>query len=214
MGWVVLALVGVAAAVGLWALGLSRRLWSLGGAVLLLGATGYALQGRPMLPAHDVAAESAPIDVDPGLVAFRQIIFDASRADVLALASADGRLQSGDARAAAQGLARELDQRPGDAVLWTGLGYVLALHDGALSPPAKQAFQRAFALQPRAPGPPFFLGMAYVETGEFAAARLAWVEALRLAPADAPYRGDIVERIAAVDQFQRMAAARRAAGGR
>lgn len=211
MGWALLALVGLAAAAGLWALGLSRRLWSLGGAVLMLGATGYAVQGRPDLPAHRVIAESAPIDIDPGLADFRAQILDASRADVLALATADGRLRAGDARAAAQGLAEDLATRPDDATLWTGLGYVLALHDGAVSPSARFAFRRAFTLAPRAPGPPFFLGMAYVDAGEFAAARPAWVEALRLAPADAPYRGDIAQRIAAIDQFLRIAAAQRAA---
>lgn len=214
MGWVVLALVGVAAAAGLWALGLSRRLWSLGGAVLVLGAVGYAVQGRPALPAHTVIAESAPITIDPGMAEFREIVFNASRDDVLALATADGRLAKGDARGAARGLVEALEQRPDSATLWTDLGYVLALHDGNVSPSAKVAFQRALALAPRAPGPPFFLGMAYVDAGEFAAARPAWIEALRLTPANAPYRRDIVVRIAAIDQFQRMAAAQQAAGKR
>lgn len=214
MGWLWLALVGVAAAAGLWALGLSRRLWSLSGAVLMLGATGYALQGRPTLPAHTVIAESTPIQVDPGMVAFREIVFNPSRDDALALATADGRLAKGDARAAARGLAEALEKRPDDATLWSTFGYVLALHDGAVSPSAKLAFQRALTLAPRAPGPPFFLGMAYVDAGELAAARPAWIEALRLTPADAPYRRDIVLRIAAIDQFQRMAAAQAAAGRR
>lgn len=214
MGWVVLALVGVAAAAGLWALGLSRRLWSLGGAVLVLGAVGYALQGRPALPAHTVIAESAPIAIDPGMAEFREIVFNASRDDVLALATADGRLAKGDARGAAQGLVQVLEQRPESPTLWTDLGYVLALHDSNVSPSAKVAFERAFALAPHAPGPPFFLGMAYVDAGDFAAARPAWIEALRLTPANAPYRRDIVVRIAAIDQFQRMAAAQQAAGKR
>lgn len=214
MGWAGLALAGLCAAAGLWALGLSRRLWSLCGAVLMLGATGYALQGRPALPAHAVVADTAPIEVEPGLVAFRQAIFAAPREDELAFATSDSRLREGDARAAAAGLAAEVAKRPGDATLWSQYGYVLALHDGSVSPSARFAFQRALALAPRAPGPPFFLGMAYANAGEFAAARPAWIEALRLTPANAPYRGDIVARIAAVDQFQRMAEAERAAGVR
>lgn len=214
MGWLVLALAGLCAAAGLWALGLSRRLWSLAGAVLMLGATGYALQGRPALPAKPVVADAAPIEIDPGLVGFRAAILAASREDEFAFATADNRLREGDAHAAAAGLAAEVARRPGDAALWSQFGYVLALHDGSVSPSARFAFQRALALAPRQPGPPFFLGMAYANAGEFAAARPAWIEALRLTPKTAPYRGDIAARIAAVDQFQRMAEAERAAGVR
>lgn len=211
MGWIALALAGLAAAAGLWALGLSRRLWSLAGAVLLLGATGYALQGRPALPARPVVADAVPIEVDPGMIAFRDAVFAPSREDALTLATADARLREGDARGAVAGLEQAVAARPGDAVLWSGLGYTLALHDSAVSPPARFAFARALALAPRQPGPVFFLGMAYANAGEFAAARPAWVRALQLSPATAPYRGDIVARLAAVDQFQRMAEAERAA---
>lgn len=214
MGWLALAAAGLGAAAGLWMLGLSRRLWSLCGAVLMLGATGYALQGRPALPAHPVVADAVPIAVEPGLIAFRQAIFAASREDELALATADDRLREGAAGAAAAGLAVDVAERPRDAVLWSQYGYVLALHDGSVSPSARFAFGRALALTPRAPGPPFFLGMAYANAGDFTAARLAWVEALRLTPANAPYRGDIVARISAIDQLQRMADAQRAAGMR
>ena len=112
------------------------------------------------------------------------------------------------------GLQQAVAVRPRDATLWSVLGYLLALHDGAVSPPARFAFGQALRLAPTRPGAPFFLGLAYTGAGEFAAARPAWVEALRLTPAAAPYRGDIVERIAALDQIQRMAEAQRAAGVR
>lgn len=214
MGWAMLALAGLGAAAGLWVLDLSRRLWSLAGAVLMLGATGYALQGRPAEPARPVVANTVPIDVDPGMVAFRDAVFAPSRDDTLVLATADAHLRDGDVRAAAAGLQQAVAARPGDATLWSALGYTLALHDGAVSPPVRFAFQQALRLAPTQPGPPFFLGMAYIEAGEFAAARPAWVDALRLTPAAAPYRRDIVERIAAIDQMQRMAEAQRAAGAR
>ena len=211
MNLLMLALVGIAAAGMLWGLGVGRRLWSFAGAALMLGAAGFAVQAARHVPGKPIAADVTPIAVDPGMVAFREAVFAPSREDSLALASADARLAAGDAHAAADGLRREIALRPGDAALWTGLGYVLALHDTAVSPAAKFAFRRAVALAPRSPGPAFFLGMAYVDAGEVAQARPAWAFALSVTPANAPYRDDIVQRLAALDQFDKMAAAQRAA---
>lgn len=207
-----LAAVGIAAAGVLWALGVARRLWTIAGAALLLGAAGFALQSRTHQPGKPVEADVVPIPVDPGMVAFREAVFAPSRADSLALATADARLQAGNAHAAAEGLRADIALRPDDATLWSALGYVLALHDRGVSPAAKFAFRRAMTLAPRTPGPPFFLGMAHVDAGDLAAARPAWAYALAATPKDAPYRADIAERVAAVDRFLRMAAAQRAAG--
>lgn len=212
MNWGILLVVGIATAALLSALGVSRSLWTIAGAALMLGAAGFAAQGARHLAGKPVAANVEPIMVDPGLIAFREAVFAPTHTDSLALASADARLSEGDARAAIAGLARDLAERPEDAVLWTALGYTLALHDHGLSPAAKFAFQRATTLAPGRPGPLFFLGMAHVDSGDLAGARSAWVAALSATPASAPYRADIAERVAAIDQFLRMAAARRAMG--
>ena len=212
MNLLILVLIGVVAAGALWALGVARRLWTIAGAALMLGAAGFALQSQAHQPGKPTRADVTPITVDPGMVAFRDVVFAPSREDGLALASADARLQSGDAHGAAEGLRAEIAKRPGNAALWSGLGYVLALHDGSVSPAAKFAFRRAVTLAPRTPGPTFFLGMAYVDAGDFAAARPAWAYALEATPKDAPYRADIADRLAAVDQFLKMSAAQRAAG--
>lgn len=204
MNLVLLVLVGIAAAGALRALGVARRLWTIAGAALLLGAAGFALQSAAHLPGKPVKANVTPIAVDPGMVAFRDAVFAPSRDDALALASADARLAGGDAHAAAIGLQRDIALRPGDATLWTGLGYVLALGDHAVSPSAKFAFRRALTLAPRSPGPAFFLGLAFVDAGDVASARAPWVYALSRTPTDAPYRADIAERIAAVDQYAKM----------
>lgn len=208
----VLALIGIIAAALLRTLGIARRLWSFAGAALMLGAIGFAVQGARHVPGKPVEANVTPIAVDPGMVAFREAVFAPNRADSLALATADARLQAGDAHAAADGLRGDLALRPDDAVLWSALGAVLAQHDGAVSPAAKFAFRRALALAPRAPGPAFFLGLAYADAGDFGPARLAWSHALAMTPAAAPYRPDIVERLAAIDQFEAMQARRGMAG--
>lgn len=208
MGWVILLALGVLLAGAFRLLGVARRLWVFVGAFLMLGASGYAWQGMKTLSGHPVAADADPIAIDPGLVAFRDAILAPSREDGLALAGADVRLGDGNPRAAIDGLLREIARRPTDATLWTGLGYALALHDGAVSPAAKFAFTRAVRLAPGTPGPSSFIGLAYLEAGDAAAARPALVYALSMTPPGAPYRRDIAERIAAIDQFMAMAAAR------
>ena len=60
---------------------------------------------------------------------------------------------------------------PDSALLWVVLGNALSTHDGGrVSPPALFAFQQATRLAPGNPAPSFFLGLAYVRGGEFAAA--------------------------------------------
>ena len=50
MGWLALLLIGAGSFALLVALRVDRLLWSFAGAALMLGATGYALQGSPTLP--------------------------------------------------------------------------------------------------------------------------------------------------------------------
>ena len=208
MGWVVLGAIGVAAFVAQRLAGVPRAYGWLAGAALMLGATGYALQGRPVLAGHPVEADAEAIEIDPGMVAFRTLILPGTGDDTQVLAAADERLRSGDTGAAVRGLLGAIGRKPRGAALWTGLGGALAAHDGGqLSPAARFAFRRAWQLSPREPGPPFFLGLALAQSGDFPAAKTAWLRALALAPGNAPYRVDIAERLVLLDQLQAMAAA-------
>lgn len=205
MGFAALILIAALAAAALWLLGIAGPLWRLVGAAAMLGAAGYAWQGSPALAGHPVAANARPIDVDPGLVAFRAAIMPGEPGDAAVLGAADRHLRDGDVGQASRILLAAIATRPRDAALWTALGTTLAAHDAqTLSPAARFAFGRAFRLAPRSPGPPFFLGLVQVQSGEIAAARPAWQQALTLAPAGAPYRTDIAERLAMVDQFLAM----------
>lgn len=207
MGWVALAAIGAAAMAVFLAWRSARGVWMVFAAALFLGASGYALQQRASLPGHPVAPDAEAIEVDPGLVAFRSAIMPASAIDTATLAGADERLRAGAPRQAVQALLKALDRRPDDAVLWTGLGSAIAAHDGAqMSPAALFAFRRAVSLAPDAPGPPFFLGLAYVQAGELGPAKIAWLRALALAPRNARYRVDIAERLVMIDEFAAMAA--------
>lgn len=207
MGWLWLFVIGLAAFGTLLLAGVSRALAIVIGAALLFGAAGYAWQQHATLAGHPVRADAEKIDVDPGLVAFRSVIMPGLPGDGNVLAIADAGLRAGDTTAAAQGIVDALRQRPNDPALWAGLGSAIAAHDGGqVSPTAQYAFRRAIALAPDQPGPLFFLGLAYVQAGEIAAAKAAWLEALKVAPHDAPYRMDIAQKLMMIDQFQAMQA--------
>ena len=92
-------------------------------------------------------------------------------------------LRAGDARAAILWILAGINHIPNSAALWTGLGSAYAQHDGNLvSPEALFAFRRAMQLAPRHPGPPFFLGLAYVRANQFSQALPYWRRALALTP--------------------------------
>ncbi len=202
MGFLALLLLGLAAAGLLWRLRVARPLWSLAGAALMLGATGYALQGRPLLPGQPTEANATPIDVDEGLVELRGDLFGRYTADAAYLTASDAMLRAGDAGAAVQVMLGGIRHYPGSSELWSGLGTDLSIHDGnRVSPPALLAFQQAMRLSPRHPGPPFFAGLAYVRAGQFADARPYWRRALALTPTGAPYHAPIVVRLALLEAY-------------
>ncbi|MEO7814072.1 MAG: cytochrome C biosynthesis protein [Sphingomicrobium sp.] len=204
MGWLWLILIGASALLGLLWAGVSRRLATLIAAGLLFGAAGYAWQQHASMPGHPVTTDVNAIEVDPGLVAFRSAIMPGSNVE---LAAADEKLRAGDPTGATQSLLDAIAKRPTDAVLWAGLGSAIAAHDGGqVSPAALSAFRRAMVIAPDAPGPPFFLGLAYVQAGNLDAAKGAWVRTLVLAPRDAPYRIEIAERLVMIDRYRAMQA--------
>lgn len=202
MGWLLLVLIGVAAAALLWRIGVTRDLWAFVAAALLLGAAGYALQAHPFLVGHPVQPDAEKIDVDPGMVAFREAVFGRFSGEAAYMTASDAMMRSGASGDAIAVLLGGIRAAPGSVTLWTGLGSALAKHDGGqVSPAALFAFRRAAQLNPQHPGPPFFLGLAYVEAGQFQQARDAWRVALALTPPGLSYRPDIETRLASVEQF-------------
>ena len=71
MGFLTLAILGLVAFGAMVGFGLKKPLWSLAGAALMLGATGYALQGRPFLPGQPARPQVDTAAVDPGLIDLR-----------------------------------------------------------------------------------------------------------------------------------------------
>jgi tetratricopeptide (TPR) repeat protein len=205
MGWIMLALVGVVAALVLWLGGVSRALWSFVGAAMMLGAAGYALQGDPVLPGHPVASNAEPIEIDPALTDLRDSMLGRFTAEGAYLIAADGMTRSGDTRRAVQAVLGGINRYPNSLALWTGLGSAMQMHDGVVSPAALFAFRHAAALNQEHPAPPYFLGLAYIRSGEYATARPYWARALELSPPAQPYRREIAAQLARLDAFLAMA---------
>lgn len=192
MGYVWLLTIGAAVFIGLALLGVGRALWSFVVAALMLGAAGYAWQGRPAQGGTPVRALAQAGALEPELVLLRERLFGRVATDEAYLAVADAATRAGDRRAAVRAVLAGVGKHPGSAALWTRLGETLAEHDQAVSPPALFAFRQAARLAPRHPGPPFFQGLAHVRVGEFDQARDAWRRALALTAPQADYRPVII----------------------
>lgn len=211
MGWVWLAVLGAGTLGAMALLRVPRLLWTMVGAALMLGAAGYALQGSPAMPARDAVGDAQAAPDDPALIDLRDRMFGRFTGDGAWVMAADAMARSGDRRAAVQAALAGIRHFPQSAELWTALGSAYAAHDGGqVSPPALFAFKRAMRLGPQHPGPPFFAGLAYVRTGDYATARRYWLRALALSPPGTSYRQDIAIRLALLD---RVLALRQGGGG-
>lgn len=213
-------LVGIVAAVAvlLWRLRLPRSLWTWGGTALALAVIGYALQGAPSLPGAVAAAPQRPtLEISRDIVELRGAMFGRFTQDAAYQTAADAMIRINLPAAAVKVTLGGINLAPKSVALWTELGSTLATHDGNIvSPPALFAFRRAMQLAPRHPGPPFFLGLSYIEAGQLAEGRYWWAQALALTPQNIPLRSAIAEHLSLLDGFLKSAEEaekRRAAAG-
>lgn len=209
MGWVMLALVGVAAFVLLALFGAPRNLWSFGAAALMLGATGYALQARPGLAGAPAASKDVAIDAE-GVARMRELrgaMFGRFTSLDTAFFPADALIRTGNPDTAARLMIGAVRQQPQNSALWTWLGMTLVEADqGTMSPAASLAFRRALALSPKHPGPFFFYGMAQARAGQAGAAVPLLQRAYQLTPEGAGYRADIARALIQIRMLAAMQA--------
>lgn len=201
MGFFWLLALGAGAMASLVALRLARSLWTLLGAALMLGATGYALQGSPMLPARLAEPRDAGVAEDPALIELRDDMLGRYSLDAAYVIASDAMLRTGNEQAAVRVLLGGINKVPRSVALWTALGGAYAAHDGAVSLPALFAFEQATRLAPKNPAPPFFLGLAHIRVDRYAEARSLWARALALSPPGASYRNGIAARLALLDRL-------------
>lgn len=202
MGWLMLVLIALGAALLLWLTGFPRKLWTVAATALMLGAAGYAWQGSPGLAGHPVTAAQKPGEMDVNIVAIRDAMFGRFNFTWASFARADAMTRVGAPDTAARAMILTVRQAPGDAGAWAWLGIKLAENDGnQVSPAAKFAFERALQLAPRHPGPPFLYGLALLREGKFAEARPFWAKAVELTPEKASYRDELTMRLFLLDRL-------------
>jgi cytochrome c-type biogenesis protein CcmH len=205
MGWILaigLALVafGAIAWLGKW----KTEGWLAVGAALLAGLAGYAAQGHPGLAGSPRYAIPEPSFGNPAGMVQVRIALSGHKglpSDQMLLL-ADGYVRNGEFSDAAAILRTAVAKDPNNSEAWLALGNALVAHaDGMLSPSALYAYRKAAQAAPDAPGPPWFLGLALAQSGQFSQARAIWGQLLAQAPKDAPWRDDIAEKLRRLDML-------------
>jgi cytochrome c-type biogenesis protein CcmH len=198
MGLAMLLLLLAASLGGLWLIGARGGLFKAAAAALLVGAAGYAFQGRPDLPGTP-ARSSEAANVLP-LTEARHAFFGRFTPSESWLTMSEALARHGDGENAVGILQNAVRRYPGDAQLWIGLGNALVDHGHGLTPPAEFAYRRAAELAPGHPAAPFFYGLALARSGDRQAAVDIWTRILARAPKDASWRPLVEQGVAALGE--------------
>jgi cytochrome c-type biogenesis protein CcmH len=196
MGWLILMLLIGGSLVMLRGFGVRGGLLTASAAALLLGASGYALQGRPGLAGAPAKANETR-DVFP-LTDARHAFFGHFTPAESWLRISEALARDGKSEDAVGILQNAVRRYPGDPQLWIGLGNALVDHAHGVTPPAELAYKRAAELVPGHPAAPFFYGLALARSGDRQAAVAIWQGILRTAPPDAGWRPLVEQGVAAL----------------
>ena len=198
MGWLLLLLLGALGILLLLSLGVRGGLLTGGAAALLLGASGYALQGNPDLPGAPASGARAH-DFVP-LTDARHAFFGHFTPAESWIRMSEALERDGKSADAVGILQNAAKRYPGDPQLWVALGNALVDHARGLTPPAELAYRRAKELSPNYPAAPFFYGLALARSGDRQPALLLWRQILQKAPANATWRPLVEQGVVAVSQ--------------
>ena len=202
MTWIIALVLALAAfVVAVFVLRAPRRGWEAIGAALLLGVAGYALQASPGVPAAPKQAQEQVSGDAAALVKARALVTKSGipPTDRWVIV-ADALARNGQFADAAQMLRNTTDANPRNAEAWLAMANALVAHaDNQLTPASLYAFRQAAMAAPDHPGPPYFLGLALAQSGRFQEARGLWTRLLAATPANAPWRADLVDKLARLD---------------
>jgi len=177
--------------------GLRGSWFTLAASALLIGGTGYVVQGRPGLAGspRGAAAPEAPISLVNARNAFLGEFSGRSHWLIIS----DSYAGRGQTRDAAGILLAATRQHPRDYALWLGLGNALTDHARTLTPAARLAFARSAELAPTSPAPAYFLGLAKLRSGDPDGALADWKKVLADAPANAGWRPFVEDGVALIE---------------
>jgi len=199
-GYLILLVLAALALAGLRLLGLRGPLLTLAAAGSMLGAAGYAVQGRPGLSGSPGRGQASSPHVP--LAQARHILMGQFTKAERWLILADSYAARGKTQDAVGLIQSGLRAQPDDFTLWIGLGNALVDHAGMLTPAAELAFSRARRLAPWSPAPPFFHGLALLRSGQRDAALAEWKGVLAAASADAEWRPLVEDGVAMLERRQ------------
>jgi cytochrome c-type biogenesis protein CcmH len=181
----------------------SKGLWQVAAAAVLLGMTGYALQGRPSLPATLAKPLEASAVGATQLVEIRADMDQSFGSAKRWLVTADSFAKQGDYSLSASYIQSGLRADPQNADLWSALGLQLMLaSEGKMSPAAQLAFDKARAIRPKYPAPYYFAGLARLFAGDLDGAILLWEKTVSLATPNAKWKTRIESQLQAAKILQ------------
>ena len=203
-GWVALGLLSVFSLLALaWFVRASKGLWQIGAAAVLLGMTGYALQGRPSAPSSPAKPLEGSEVAATQLVDIRADMDQSFGSAKRWLVTADSFAKQGDYTLSASYIQAGLRKDPNNPDLWSALGLQLMLaSEGQMSPPAQLAFDKARAIRPSYPAPYYFAGLARLFAGDLDGAILLWEKTMSLATPQAKWKARIESQLQAAKALQ------------
>lgn len=179
-----------------------RPAWEALGSALLLGIAGYALQGSPGVSGAPKAAAESVHGGGAEAIAARQQLGEGANLGDKHMVIADALARHGQFADAAEVLRGAVEKDGNNAEAWLAMGNALVGHaEGTISPAAIYAYGRAESAAPDSAGPPFFLGLAMIQSGRIAEGRALWADLLARSPKEAPWRADLEKRLAELDSF-------------
>lgn len=202
MGWALFVMLAALVGTGLILARMPRMIWELTGAVMLLGAAGYAWQGSPSLGGDPrEAAQSAP-KFDEGLASLRNAFAGTDNDAGPWITFSDGLARQGDYESAVNALTSGLRDHPDNANLWVALGTMLMYKtEGAVSPAARYSYAQAMRLAPEKSAAPYFYGLALAQAGDYDAARALWADLYAKVPPQSPLHAELEANIGKLDRL-------------
>lgn len=202
-GWLAIGALALAAfALAAFLLRLPREGFTLFAAVLVFGLAGYAWQGSPAQPSKPTPPQMRGAGAGEAMVEGRRALFENEGPASSYLITSDGFARRGKFGDAAGMLRRGLAENPDDLEGWLALGMAMVGHaDGNVTPAAVHAFERARRIDPAHPGAEYFLGFAYLQSGEIRQARAVWAGLVDRSAPDAPWREGLAAQVADLDRM-------------
>jgi cytochrome c-type biogenesis protein CcmH len=185
-----------------------RQLWAVVFAPIVLGLTGYALQGRAELPEAPAKLSKDELQTVDKLIKIRadmDVIYGGSPQY---LVISDSYARDGNYRLASAVLQGGLQRNPRDGNLWAAQGLVMLLaSDTQMSPPAKLAFANARKFLPINRAPDYFEGLVDLFEGRPAKTIATWQKLVDEAPDDANWKPEVESQLASLKMMVQSAQA-------